>query len=109
MDSRAEYATPSQAIGGIPRKFCVVSHGSEIGSINAVPAIIVETVRWIAPYFGRRRVDSALCQPQQKAAPIMSRFPVQLPNDSESDAKSTIAAAPASDKMIPRRMPWLNR
>src|SRR5581483_942102 len=105
MDSRAEYATPSQAIGGIPRKFCVVSHGSETGNINAVPAIIVDTVSWIAPYFGKRRVDSALCQPQQKAAPIISRFPVQLPNDNGSEAKMTIAAAPDSDKMIPVRIP----
>jgi hypothetical protein len=42
MDSSAEYANTSPALGGIPRKFCVVRYGSGVGTISAVPPIIAE-------------------------------------------------------------------
>ena len=88
IDSRAEYPRPIQAIGGIPRKFWVMSHGIERGTMNAVPAIIVETVSRMAPYFGNSRVASALCQPQHTAAPIIKRFPEMYTGSEEIVAEA---------------------
>src|SRR5262249_22884214 len=70
-----------------------------------VPATIARTVSRIGPYFGRRRVDSTLCQAQQTAAAIIKRFPSQESMmDNSLVPKSTMAAAPVNDRVIPIRM-----
>src|SRR5438034_10546762 len=81
---------------------CAMIHGSDIGTIMAVPAIIVATVSRIGPYLPKRRVDSALCQPQQIEAAIMSKSLRQEPaNEMPSEPNATIAATPARYMMIP--------
>src|SRR2546426_12843913 len=108
MESKAEYATPNQPIIGTTRQSRVFSHGIERGTIIAVPATIAKTVNRIGPYLGRRRVDSALCQAQQTAAAIISRFPSQESvKESSLEPNITIAAAPVIERIIPIKMPEL--
>src|SRR5437899_11873683 len=89
---------------------CAMIHGSDIGTIMAVPAIIVATLSRIGPYLPKRRVDSALCQPQQSEAAIMSKSTSPDPAyERTSDPNATIAATPPSDMMIPISTPRLKR
>src|SRR4029450_141413 len=80
------------------------------GTMIAVPATIMKTVNLIGPYFGSKRVDQALCHPQQTADDIINRSPIHaLVSESALFPKITIAAAPLIERTIPVNMPELNR
>src|SRR5262245_22093856 len=110
MDSSAEYPKPIHATGATPDQFWFVSHGIDRGTIIAVPKIMVATVVRIAPYLGRNRIDKALCQPQQAAAPINIKSPSQDgPNETSRELSNTMVATPSKDRMTPPRTPAANR
>src|ERR1700756_3906824 len=101
MDNSAESPSPSHARGAILDHGWAMIQGKDSGTIMAVPAIMVATVSRIGPYLPKRRVDSALCQPQMIDAAIMSKSPRHDPwNETPCDPNITIPATPASDMMI---------
>src|SRR5438094_3943966 len=85
-----------------------ISHGIERGINITVPLSIVKTVSRIAPYFGRKRVCSALYQAQQKAEEIINESPIHVsPHETSPEPNRTSAKTPPSEMTIPTRTPKL--
>ena len=73
-----------------------------LAGLKPEAAIIVATVNRTVPYFASSRVDSAFCQPQQTAAPIISKSPChESANETVCEPKTTMAVTPTSDMTIP--------
>ena len=104
MESKAEYPKPTQAPDAIPDQSWFISHGIERGIIITVPLSIVKTVSRIAPYFGRKRVCSALYQAQQKAEEIINESPIHVsPHETSPEPNRTSAKTPPNEMTIPTR------